>query len=122
MPIDPLLANCFPRNDPAMSASFRTALLWHMERHATTIAALAAGSQVSADTIKKLRTREAASTKAEAASRIAGFYGKSVADFLRCEDGDNPSARLAALIDQLTHEEADLVARQIRGLISSRAS
>ena len=105
---------------PPMSGTFRDALLWHMERHQTKLADLASGAGVSIDTIKKVRSRDTASTKAEAASKLAGFYGKSVAEFLRCEDGESRSDRVAALIDQLTPAEADLVERQIRGLLASR--
>lgn len=94
--------------------------MWHMERHHTTLSALAAGSGVTLDTIKKVRSRSTASTNAEAASKIAGFYGKSVAEFLRCEDGNNPYARVAALIDQLTPEEAALVMAQVQGILAAR--
>lgn len=105
----------------SMSRTFRDALMWHMTRHGTKIAELAAGSGVSSDTIKKLRTREDSSTKAEAAARIAAFYGKDTAAFMMCEDADAPKSRLSALIGQLTPEEADMVARQVQGILASRA-
>lgn len=105
----------------AMSGTFRDALMWHMARHKTKIAELASGSGVSADTIKKLRTRGEASTKAEPAAKIAAFYGKDTAAFMRCEEGNNRKARLASLIDQLTPEEADILAMQVQGILANRA-
>ena len=98
--------------------------MWHMKRHKTKIAVLAVGSGVSADVIKKLRTREDASTKAETADRIAAFYGKSTKDFMRCQDSkesDNRAYRLAALIDQLTPAESELIELQVQGILAARA-
>ncbi len=105
---------------PTMTETFRDALMWHMARHKTTIAALAAGSGVSADTIKKLRTRDLSSTKAEAASKIAAFYGKNTAEFMRCEDDSGGNFRLSSLIDQLTPEEARMIALQVQGILAAR--
>ncbi len=100
---------------------FRTALLWHMEKHHTTIAELARGAQVSADLIKKIRTRDKASTKAEPAERIAAFYGKAVAEFIRCEDLPDSENTLNALIDLLTGPEREMLVAQMRGILASRA-
>lgn len=72
---------------------FRDALLWHMTQHQTTIAALAKGSGVSADVIKKVRSREGASAKAEDAWRIAAYFGKELPQFINPNPGAAASPR-----------------------------
>lgn len=99
-------------------SSFHDALLWHMSRHNTKIAELAEGSGVSADAIKKLRTRPGGSTNAEYAARIAAFYGKSVRAFLDCDDASD--AGIEDLARLLTPDERRIVAAQIRGMLSAR--
>lgn len=102
-----------------MSNDFRSALLWHMREHGTRIADLAKGAGVSADIIKKLRTRDNASTSAETAAKISAFYGKSVSQFIAREEASDTQA-FNALLELLYPAERKLVLHQIRGLIENR--
>jgi plasmid maintenance system antidote protein VapI len=90
-----------------------------MERHATGVAELARATGVSADVIKKLRTREGASTTAENALLIASFYGKSVNDFIAMRETSEATATLA-MLDLLSEEERRILRSQIQGLIDAR--
>lgn len=98
---------------------FRDALLWHMSRNQTKIAELAKASGVSPDIIKKVRTRPHASTNAEDASKIAAYYGKSVAQFIRCEDVPSDQA-IGALVDLLTPTEKQVLEAQVRAMLHVR--
>lgn len=119
VPNGPLRANGCAASIRAAMTDFRDALLWHMSQHKTKIAELARGSGVSADTIKKLRTRKHSSTNAEAADRIAAYYGKSVRDFMLCQDVPDTSAFLA-LADLLKPEERKMLLAQMRAMIQTR--
>lgn len=102
-----------------MAVNFRTALLRHMKDHGTKAADIAKGSGVSLDIIKKLRTREHSSTNAESATRIAAYYGKTLAQFL---SGVEPSevGKLESMLELLTPEERRVLLAQIRGMIHDR--
>lgn len=99
--------------------SFRKALIWHMDQHGTSIHELARGAGVSSDIIKKLRTRENASTNAETASKIAAFYGKDVASFIACREVSEDDA-FNALLGLLTRDERNMIERQLRALVGFR--
>ncbi len=98
---------------------FRDALLWHMTQHSTTIAALAKGTGVSSDVIKKVRSRENASAKAEDAWRIASFYGKDLEAFIRCEAPLDDQA-FRSLLALLTPQEKKLLEAQMRAMLQVR--
>lgn len=102
-----------------MGSDFRQALLWHMDRHATSIAELVAATGVSRDVINKLKAREGSSTTAENAMAIAAFYGKSVNDFVQRRPS-TPDGRIAALLDLLEPGERQLLEQQIQGILSGR--
>jgi transcriptional regulator with XRE-family HTH domain len=103
---------------PAMKG-FRDALLWHMQQHQTTIAALAKGSGVSADVIKKVRSREGASAKAEDAWRIASFFGKDLEQFIRRDDPRDDQG-FRALLTLMTQQEKKILEAQMRAMIQAR--
>lgn len=98
---------------------FRDALLWHMNAYRTKVADLAAGSGVSLDIIKKLRTRAGASTNAEDATKIAAFYGKDVKEFINREEVPSDRA-ISHLIDLLEPQERQVLEAQIRAMIQVR--
>ena len=120
VPSDPSRRRCrLPYN--AGMVDFREALLWHMERHGTGVADLARGAGVSQDVIKKLRSRDKGSTKAETAQKIAAYYGKDVRSFQECiEPGDSDA--FSALAGLLTPEERREVVREMRRRIEDRGS
>lgn len=102
-----------------MALAFGEALIWHMERHGKTIAEVASGAQVSSDVLKKLRSRPGSSTKADTAVKIAGYFGKTVEQFIHCA-AVSPRERLAASLDLLDEREIQMLLSQIRGLIAER--
>lgn len=102
-----------------MASDFRNALLWHMDKHDTKIAELVKATGISRDVINKLRSRENSSTTAENALLISAYYGKSLEQFIRCEDLSNESV-LAALADLLRPEEAAMLEAQMRGILAAR--
>lgn len=102
-----------------MATSFRNALVWHLARHNTKIADLVRRTGVSRDVINKLKKREESSTTPENALLIAAYYGKTLEQFIRCDD-DKADRPLLALVDLLTPDEEALLAAQVRGLISER--
>lgn len=101
--------------------SFRKALIWHMDQRGTSIHELARGAGVSSDIIKKLRTRENASTNAETASKIAAFYGKDVASFIALRDV-SADQQFIALLGLLNRDERNMIERQLRALAGDRAA
>ena len=101
-----------------MKNSFRKALLWHMERNTTGVAELARGAAVSPDIIKKVRAREQSSTNAETAEKIAGFYGKSLADFLRCDESTENTVDFAALTSAMSEEQRKFLLQVIRTMLA----
>ncbi|SDJ21903.1 hypothetical protein [Salipiger marinus] len=101
-----------------MADDFRSAFLWHIEKHKTTTAQLTAGTGVSRDVINKLKARDGASTTVENGMLIAAYYGKTVNEFVNLEESTS-SSRLSALFSLLRPEEQRLLEAQIRGLIAS---
>jgi transcriptional regulator with XRE-family HTH domain len=102
----------------AMKSSFRHALLWHMDRHDTGVAELARGAGVSPDIIKKVRARDHASTNAETAEKVAGFYGKSLAEFLRCDEASESTIDFAQLTSTMTEEQRKFLLQVIRTMLN----
>jgi hypothetical protein len=102
-----------------MEKPFRHALMWHMEKHGTQIVDLVRETGVSRDVINKLKARPESSTDVENAMLIAGFYGKTVNEFMAMRESDEVS-RTNALLGLLSPEEHQLLQAQIRGLLQRR--
>lgn len=102
-----------------MASDFRHALLWHMDKHETKIADLVKETGISRDVINKLRARENSSTTAENALLIASYYGKTLEQFIRCDDARD-DAVLTTLAGMLRPEEAEMLEAQLRGILASR--
>jgi hypothetical protein len=117
---DPLIGQSTKTMLRVMESDFRHALLWHMDREHTRPAVLARSAGVSLDIIKKLRTREHSSTNAEVASKIAAYYGKTLEQFIRCEDTATDEASFIALLGLLSADERAILLRQVRGMIAGR--
>jgi hypothetical protein len=101
--------------------TFNSSLIWHMQHHRVTSAQLSAGTDLSVDMIKKLRTRPEGTTSAEAANRIAGFFGKDLSQFLALEEV-GAEDEFKNLFPLLTPEEKTILTAQIRGLVAGRDS
>lgn len=118
-----LMTRCAKRHNACLSRTmaddFRRALIWHMDKHRTSIADLVRATEVSRDVINKLRAREGSSTTVENAMLIAAFYGKTVNDFVALREVDS-AERFAALLALLRPEERRLLEAQIRGLLHER--
>lgn len=102
-----------------MGNTFRDALLWHMDAHSVGPTELATATGVSLDAIKKLRGRGTAQTATENAILIAGYFGKSVEQFMKAGE-TKPGQTLSELTCLLTPEEERIIAAQIQGLLVSR--
>lgn len=102
-----------------MEKRFRPALLWHMEKHGTTIAALAKGAGVSADAIKKLRVGSSQSTDVDKGMAIAAFYGKSVEAFVNCLE-QTEEQKMLAMLFRLAPVERQILYAQIQGILAAR--
>jgi plasmid maintenance system antidote protein VapI len=120
VPIDTLLHVPNGTITNIMPNDFRSALLWHMEQHQTTITDLVKSTGVSRDIINKLKGRENSSTTVENGMLIAAFYGKTVNDFINLKPATD-SGRTAAILDLLKPEERQLLEAQIRGILSRSA-
>jgi hypothetical protein len=70
--------------------------------------------------IKKLRTRPGSTTNAEAGAKIAAYYGKTLDQFLRCEDAASEEDSFIALVGLLSDSEREILLRQVRGMIAGR--
>jgi len=119
VPIDLLRVTDKKKNNHRMK-DFRTALIWHMEQKNTRMTELARGAGVSLDILKKLKTRPTASTNAETATKIAAYYGKSVAEFIKCDENTRPKDDISELLNLLSDQEQEFLLKQIRGLLSMR--
>lgn len=119
VPNDTLRDMPFGTLSAGMKNNFRTAFIWHLEKHGTKIADLVRETGVSRDVINKLKHREPSSTTAENALLIAAYYGKTVNEFMACQEADEIS-RTRALLDLLSPEEHRLLQSQIRGLVQGR--
>jgi transcriptional regulator with XRE-family HTH domain len=103
-----------------MARTFRDALIWHLDRHKTSITDLARSCGVSRDVINNIIRREDSSTSVERAIAIASYYGESVEQFLACGVPNNRLDVVARLIGLITPDELKMLESQLRGLISSR--
>ena len=90
-----------------------------MEKEATTITDLVAGTGVSRDVVNKLRAREGSTTTVENALMIAAFYGKTVNQFVNREPAPQEDI-IQALIGLLSDAETRELATQIRSILSDR--
>lgn len=103
-----------------MSNDFRRALLWHMERHGTTIHEIVEATGVSRNVLNKLKGRENSSTSVENGMLIAAFYGKTLNEFI-AKQTPTDASRLRALFELLQPAERQLLESQIRGIVGERA-
>lgn len=102
-----------------MENEFRKAFIWHLEKYGTKPVDLVRESGVSRDVINKLKARDPSSTDVENGLLIAAYYGKTVNEFMKCEEGSEYK-RLHALLDLLSPEEQQYVEATIRGLVAHR--
>lgn len=101
--------------------TFRDALVWHMARTGVSIGELSAGTGVTPDTIKKLRSRPDASTVIVNAVLISSYFGLSIERFMQMDDGAEEST-LHELSELLFPDERRMVEAQVRGLLRERGS
>jgi plasmid maintenance system antidote protein VapI len=113
MPIGPL--------SQPMANDFRSALKWHMAEHNTTIAQLVKATGISRDVINKLLTRENSSTVAENALLVSAYYGKTLEQFINCDDGAT-AEKLGQLAGLLTPDEARILEAQVLGILQQRGA
>ena len=109
----------FPQNPlyvitSLMTRTFRAALLAMLDRTGFDLKAVANGSGVSYEQLKKLKQRPDASTNVDDARAVANFFGLTIDEFLE----DNLASDRIALARQwteLTEQERDLLRSAARG-------
>lgn len=102
-----------------MGNDFRTALLYHMDKHQTAIVDLVKATGVSRHVINKIKAREGSSTDVENGLLIAAYYGKTLNQFVSMVD-DAEVDPLVNLLELLSPAERQLLEAQILGLIARR--
>lgn len=90
-----------------------------MDQHGTTISELVKATGISRDIVNKLLARENSSTVVENALLVSHFYGKSLEQFMNCEEVD-AAANLGSLINLLQPSERQLLEAQVRGILQHR--
>lgn len=104
----------------SMAQTFRDALIWHLERHETSVTDLARRTGVSHDAINNMIRREQSSTSIERAMAIAAYYGESVEQFLACAVPNSSFDSVVRLLSLLTPSELRMIEAQLRGLMRAR--
>lgn len=119
VPNDALTKICVTRFKRLMAPAFQNALRWHMDRHGTKIVDLVKATGVSRDVVNKLLGRALASTSVENALLIAAYYGKTVNQFVDCEDV-TPQDQAQAVFDLLSPEDQQMLHAQMLGILRAR--
>lgn len=104
-----------------MAHDFKRALEWHMQTHGTRIVDLVNGAGVSRSVVNKVLDPDRGSTAVENAVLIAAFYGKTVNQFLACEDV-TPAGMAQNVFDMLTPEDARMLHAQMLGILRARSA
>lgn len=97
-----------------MAKTFREALLSAVAERQTTLRAVAEGSKVSYEQLKKVGQREGAKTNVDDAIRVARFFGLTLDEFLS-DDLASDRAEIAKLYSQLTEAEIEILRAAARG-------
>lgn len=93
---------------PRMAKSFREALLSALEHSSFSLKAIADGSEVSYEQLKKVAQRETASTNVDDARKVAEFLGFTLDEFLDASDLSD-RIRLVEIYNSLSHEEVEML-------------
>jgi transcriptional regulator with XRE-family HTH domain len=89
---------------PAMSRSFREALLRVLNERSISLKSVAEGAGVSYEQLKVLRRREGASTNVDDARRVANYLGLTLDELLE-DDLAEVRSEVVALYNELTERE-----------------
>lgn len=85
-----------------MPRRFRDAFVEALEKSGLSLRAVAIGSGVSEEQLKKLKQRENATTNVDDAKKVAEFFGMGLDDFLDDPELSRP-VEIAALYSRLPH-------------------
>lgn len=85
-----------------MTQKFRQAFIRALEESGLSLRAVAIGSGVSEEQLKKLKQRETATTNVDDAKKVAEFFGMGLDDFLDDPELSRP-VEIAALYSRLPH-------------------
>lgn len=100
-----------------MTKSFRSALLYHLDRTGLSIAEIARRSGVSKDQLTKVRQRENATTNVDAAAKVAAAFDLTLDEFLSGE-GTSRQFEIVSLYNQLSEREQEMLIAAAKGLAS----
>ncbi|WP_353345504.1 hypothetical protein [Litorivita sp. NS0012-18] len=102
-----------------LANNFRTAFIWHMNKHDSSVSKIVRATGISRDVLNKLLARENSSTAVENALRISAYFGKTLEQFMSCDEGGSVGS-LSSLVDLLRPDEARLLTAQIQGILRQR--
>lgn len=113
-----------PREAPAginipMPLTFREALLKAIERPGPSLQAVATGSGVSYEQLKKIKQGKSLSTNVEDALSVAKFFGKTLEQFLE-DPSFGPRSEIVSLYNQLSETEQKMLLAAAKGLAAQQ--
>lgn len=100
-----------------MRKTFRDALLAAISRPNVSLKAIADGSNVSYEQLKKLKQGKSKTTNVEDAMRVANYLGMSLDEFL----GDDTALIRSEIVDlysQLTPQQREFLLASVKGVLA----
>lgn len=101
-----------------MDTRFREAFIEHVRQHGAKVAVLERSTGVPRSIINKLLRRENKTTSVEHAIALAGFFGKTVDQFIQGSEPDIKSS-VTSLLTFLSDDELGMLRDQIKGLTAA---
>jgi transcriptional regulator with XRE-family HTH domain len=103
----------------AMKEAFRESLIAHIDTYRVNVAQMARDTGVSKELIHSLRQRKTVCPNVDDAMKLAGYFGKTVEEFVGTSR-DDQLKRLGALAARLSPEEQAFLEAQIATLLASK--
>ncbi|WP_236638135.1 helix-turn-helix domain-containing protein [Mangrovicoccus ximenensis] len=99
---------------------FREALRAELTRRNLSALALSKGCGVSQSVLSKFLTGNRASIRLSDAMAICDYFGVEIKDFISGTAISSPQEKLAAEAKKLSDSEAELILRQVTGVVASQ--
>lgn len=104
-----------------MAKPFREAFIEAVEGSGVSVAEVALKSGVSKEQLNKLKQRPGAKTNVDDAIKVAGYFGKTLDQFLE-DDEALIRSEIVDLYNQLTDQERQMILGAAKGALASRDS
>lgn len=102
-----------------MKDSFKEAYLWHLAKHGPRIADFSRATGVSRDVLNKFQLPGPRTTSVENGLAIAAYFGKTLEQFMRCDEV-SPDEMLHNLAERLLPSEQQVVISTMTALLQAR--